>query len=117
MIKYKDVDHTSESEVMTTSGPMFAETFPKKESVVFEQDTNHPPQVDGDKKAKEATQPVQKTIVIAENNGSISFSIDGQWGSHEVIGALEVVKATILGKINPQPPGIMDRILMSAGIN
>lgn len=117
MIKYKDVDHTSESEVMTTSGPVFAETFPKKESVVFERDADYSPEMNGDEKVKEVPQPIQKTIVIAENNGSVSFSIEGQWGSHEAIGALEVVKATILSKINPQAPGIMDRILMSAGIN
>lgn len=117
MIKYKDVDHTSESEVMTTSGPVFTETSPKKESIAFERDADYSPEMNGDEKAKEAPQPVQKTIVIVENNGSVSFSIEGQWGSHEVIGALEVVKSTILSKINPQAPSIMDRILMASGIN
>lgn len=117
MIKYKDVDQTTESEVMETSGPVFAETFPKKESVVFDKDPDYSPDKDSREKVKEAPQPVQKTIVIVEKNGSISFSIEGQWGSHEAIGALEVVKSTILSKINPQAPSIMDRILMASGIN
>ena len=82
MIKYKDVDQTTESEVMETSGPVFAETFPKKESVVFDKEPDHSPDMDGREKVKEAPQPVQKTIVIVENNVSITFTMEGQWGSH-----------------------------------
>lgn len=119
MIKYKDVDMTSKSDVMTTSGPLFADAVSDREAIALgkKKDKIRSPEKEAEPEPASESQPVQKTIIIQEKDGSISFSIDGEWGSHETIGALEVVKATILARLNQPMPGIMDRILMNAGIN
>lgn len=114
MMKYKNAEmHNGET---MTSGPIYAETFPKKESVKFDDDEKVM-----DVGSSPVTQSLEssnrKAIIIIENGDSISYSVEGQWGNHEVIGALELVKATVLSKVAPGNPGIMDRILMSAGIN
>ena len=59
---------------------------------------------------------VQKEITIIATDGSISYGIQGVWASHEIIGALEMIKASILMKANPPPLGIMDKILINAGV-
>lgn len=59
---------------------------------------------------------VQKEITIIATDGSISYGIQGAWASHEIIGALEMIKASILMKANPPPLGIMDKILINAGV-
>lgn len=58
----------------------------------------------------------QKEITIIATDGSISYGIQGPWASHEIIGALEMIKASILMKANPPPLGIMDKILINAGV-
>ena len=57
-----------------------------------------------------------KEITIIATDGSISYGIQGPWASHEIIGALEMIKASILMKANPPPLGIMDKILINAGV-
>lgn len=59
---------------------------------------------------------VSKEITIIATDGSISYGIQGVWASHEIIGALEMIKASILMKANPPPLGIMDKILINAGV-
>lgn len=59
---------------------------------------------------------VSKGITIIATDGSISYGIQGRWASHEIIGALEMIKASILMKANPPPLGIMDKILINAGV-
>lgn len=119
MIKYKDVDMTSESDVMITSGPLFADAVSDREAIALGKKKYEPdsPEKEDKPEPVSESQPVQKAIIIQEKDGSIFFSIDGEWGSHETVGALEVVKATILSRLNQPMPSIMDRILMNAGIN
>ena len=59
---------------------------------------------------------VSKAITIMATDGSISYGVQGIWASHEIIGALEMIKASILMKANPPPLGIMDKILINAGV-
>lgn len=60
--------------------------------------------------------PTTKEITIIATDGSISYGVQGPWASHEIIGALEMIKASILMKANPPPLGIMDKILINAGV-
>lgn len=121
-MKYKNVEQTAESEPMVTSGPVFTERFPKqedarsnkKESYSPEDSPNYDAKVT--KVTKSPDKSDEKMIVIREKDGSISFSIDDEWAAYEVIGALEMVKGTVLNRVNPQAPSIMDRILMKSGI-
>ena len=65
---------------------------------------------------KEQAPELPKAITIMTTDGSISYGIQGVWASHEIIGALEMIKASILMKANPPPLGIMDKILINAGV-
>jgi hypothetical protein len=104
-MKYKNLEETTESEVMTTSGPVFKErSDPDRFNDPISEETKDPERSN------------EKMIVIKEKDGSISFSIDDNWAAYEVIGALEMVKGTVLNRVNPQAPSIMDRILMNSGI-
>lgn len=81
---------------MQTSGP------------IMKDDTSAP--------RKEQAPELPKAITIMATDGSISYGIQGVWASHEIIGALEMIKASILMKANPPPLGIMDKILINAGV-
>lgn len=102
-MKYKNLEETTESEVMTTSGPVFKER-------------SDPDKFNAPEEREDSERSDEKMIVIKEKDGSISFSIDDNWAAYEVIGALEMVKGTVLNRVNPQAPSIMDRILMKSGI-
>ena len=111
-MKYKNAEETAENDVLVTSGPIYSEENKSLEKQEFapsymhvSKSTDNEDKFDG------------KMIVIKETNGSLSFSIDDNWAAYEAIGALEMVKQTVLNKVNPQTPSIMDRILMNSGIN
>ena len=111
-MKYKNVEETAENDVLLTSGPIYS-----KEDTGLNKESPSPSYMHVSKSTDSEEKPDGKTIVIKENNGSLSFSIDDGWAAYEVVGALEMVKRTVLNKANPQTPSIMDRILMNSGIN